>query len=181
MAAVSSRYARAFADVVMERRLDAAQVRRELRSLAEVVDQNSELRRVWEAPALPAAQKRAVLDALGKRAGISPMVRNFLAVLIDHERISMLDQILRQFEVELDRRLNLAQAEITSARDLSPEEKRVLEAEVGRLTGKQVRASYFRDASLLGGAVIKVGSTIYDGSVLGQLNKIREHLVEGGS
>ena len=178
MAAVSSRYARAFADVVMERRLDAAQVRRELRSLAEVVEQNSELRRVWEAPALPAAQKRAVLDGLVKRAGISPMVRNFLAVLIDHERISVLEQILRQFEVELDRRLNLAQAEITSARDLSPEEKRVLEAEIGRLTGKQVRASYFRDAGLLGGAVIKVGSTIYDGSVLGQLNKIREHLVE---
>jgi F-type H+-transporting ATPase subunit delta len=178
MAAVSSRYARAFADVVMERRLDAAQVRRELRSLAEVVEQNSELCRVWEAPALPAAQKRAVLDGLVKRAGISPMVRNFLAVLIDHERISVLDQILRQFEVELDRRLNLAQVEITSARDLSPEEKRVLEAEIGRLTGKQVRASYFRDASLLGGAVIKVGSTIYDGSVLGQLNKIREHLVE---
>ncbi|HET7751516.1 MAG TPA: ATP synthase F1 subunit delta, partial [Terriglobales bacterium] len=106
------------------------------------------------------------------------MVRNFLAVLIDHERIAMMEQIVRQFEVELDRRLNLTQAEITSARDLSPEEKRVLEAEIGRLTGKQVRASYFRDSNLLGGAVIKVGSTIYDGSVLGQLNKIREHLVE---
>ncbi|HEV2115397.1 MAG TPA: ATP synthase F1 subunit delta [Terriglobales bacterium] len=178
MAAVSSRYARAFADVVTDRNLDAAQVRREVRSLAAVVEQNSELRRVWEAPALPAAQKRAVLDAVAKRAGVSPVVRNFLAVLIDHERIPMLDQIVRQFEVELDRRLNLAEAEITSARDLSPEEKRVLEAKIGRLTGKQVRASYFRDPSLLGGAVIKVGSTIYDGSVLGQLNKIREHLVE---
>jgi F-type H+-transporting ATPase subunit delta len=178
MAAVSSRYARAFADVVTDRNLDAMQVRREVRSLVEVVEQNSELRRVWEAPSLPAAQKRAVLDAVAKRTGVSPVVRNFLAVLIDHERIPMLDQIVRQFEVELDRRLNLTEAEITSARDLSPEEKRALEAEIGRLTGKQVRASYFRDSSLLGGAVIKVGSTIYDGSVLGQLNKIREHLVE---
>jgi F-type H+-transporting ATPase subunit delta len=80
--------------------------------------------------------------------------------------------------VELDRRLDLTKAEIISARDLSPEEKRMLERELGRLTGKQVRASYSRDASLLGGAVIKVGSTIYDGSILGQLNKIREHLVE---
>jgi F-type H+-transporting ATPase subunit delta len=181
MAAISSRYARAFADVVVERQLDAAAVRRELRALAEIVEQNSQLRRVWEAPALPAAQKRAVLDALVKRAGVSPITRNFLAVLIDHERVALLEQIVRQVEVELDRRLNLTQAEITSARELSPEEKRVLEAEIGRLTGKQIRASYFRDASLLGGAVIKVGSTIYDGSVLGQLNKIRERLVEAGS
>lgn len=181
MAAVSNRYARAFADVVTERKLDPTQVRRELGLVTEMVQQNDELRRVWEAPALPAAQKRAVLDALAKRAGISPIVRNFAAVLIDHERIPMMDQIVRQFEVELDRRLNLAQAEITSARELSAEEKRVLEAEVGRLTGKQVRASYFRDPNLLGGAVIKVGSTIYDGSVLGQLNKIREHLIEAGS
>src|SRR5690242_21269224 len=120
MAAVSNRYARAFADVVMERKLDPAQVRRELRLLAETIQQNSELRRVWEAPALPAAQKRAVLDALAKRAGISPIVRNFAAVLIDHERIPMMDQIGRQFEVELDRRLNLAQAEITRS-----EERRV--------------------------------------------------------
>jgi len=181
MAAISSRYARAFADVVMERKLDAGDVRSELRSLTEVVVQNSELRQVWEAPALPAAQKRAVLDALAKRAGVSPMVRNFLAVLIDHERIPLLEQIVGQVETELDRRLNLAEAEVTSARELRAEEKRVLEAEVERLTGKKVRARYHREPSLLGGAVIKVGSTIYDGSVLGQLNKIREHLVESGS
>jgi F-type H+-transporting ATPase subunit delta len=178
MAAISSRYARAFADVVMERKLDAAQVRNELRTLAGIVQQNSELRRVWEAPALPAAQKRAVLDALARRAGTSPMVRNFLAVLIDHERIALLGQMVRQIEVELDRRLNLSEAEVTSARELSPVERKVLEAEIARVTGKKVRASYQRDPSLLGGAVIKVGSTIYDGSVLGQLNKIREHLVE---
>ena len=178
MAAVSSRYARAFADVVMERKLDPAQVRRELRLLASTVEESLELRRVWAAPALPAAQKRAVLDALCRRDGISTVVRNFIAVLIDHERIALLDQIVRQSEAELDRRLGLAEAEITSARDLSPEEKRLLEAEVARVTGKKVRASYHRDASLLGGAVVKVGSTIYDGSVLGQLNKIREHLVE---
>jgi len=181
MAAISSRYARAFADVVMERKLNAGHVRSELRSLTEVVVQNSELRQVWEAPALPAAQKRAVLDALAKRAGVSPMVRNFLAVLIDHERIPLLEQIVGQVETELDRRLNLAEAEVTSARELRAGEKRVLEAEVERLTGKKVRARYHRDPSLLGGAVIKVGSTIYDGSVLGQLNKIREHLVESGS
>jgi F-type H+-transporting ATPase subunit delta len=61
-----------------------------------------------------------------------------------------------------------------TARDLGETERRALESQVGKLTGKKVRAQYARDASLLGGAVVRVGSTIYDGSVLGQLNRIKE-------
>ena len=176
MAAITSRYARAFADVVMERSLNPDQVRHELHSIEGILAQSAELRRVWEAPALPAERKRAVLDAIVQHAGMSRPVRNFLAVLIDHERMRLLDQIVRQFEQELDRRLGLAEAEITSARDLNQQEKRILETQVARLIGKTVRARYQRDAKLLGGAVVKVGSTIYDGSVLGQLNKIRDYL-----
>jgi F-type H+-transporting ATPase subunit delta len=72
--------------------------------------------------------------------------------------------------------MNLAEAEITSARELGEDEKRGLERQIQRMTGKQVRARYSRDSSLLGGAVIKIGSTVYDGSVRGQLNRIREQL-----
>ena len=72
--------------------------------------------------------------------------------------------------------MGFAEARITSFRDLSEPEKRTLEAQVGRLTGKKVRAKYSRDASILGGAVVRVGSTIYDGSVLGQLQRIREQI-----
>jgi F-type H+-transporting ATPase subunit delta len=66
---------------------------------------------------------------------------------------------------------------VSSARQLSDAEKKMLEAEIIRLTGKKVRARYAQDASLLGGAVVQVGSTIYDGSVKGQLEKIRQQLV----
>ncbi len=105
---------------------------------------------------------------------ISTQVRNLVAVLIDHRRVHFLEPIIRQLEKELDARLGFAEAEITSARELGDAEKREFEAQVGKLTGKKVRARYAQDASLLGGAVVRVGSTIYDGSVKGQLERIKE-------
>jgi F-type H+-transporting ATPase subunit delta len=176
MASVASTYARAFADVVMDKRLDAARSIAELRTIAGLLAESWELRRVWENPAIPAEQKRAVLDVIAKRDGISIQVRNLVAVLIDHRRVQFLDPIIRQLEKELDARLGFAEAEITSARILGDAEKREFEAQVGKLTGKKVRARYGQDASLLGGAVVRVGSTIYDGSVKGQLQRIREEI-----
>ena len=85
-----------------------------------------------------------------------------------------LEPIIAQLEKELDARLGFAEAEILSARPLADAEKREFEAQVGKLTGKKVRAKYGQDAALLGGAVVRVGSTIYDGSVKGQLERLRE-------
>src|SRR5580704_1885223 len=174
MASVASTYARAFADVVLGAHLDANRALAELRTIASLLAQSSELRRVWENPAIPAEQKRRVLDVIAERDGISKQVRNLVAVLIDHRRVQFLDPIIAQLEKELDARLGFAEAEITSARQLGDAEKREFEAEVGKLTGKKVRARYVQDASLLGGAVVRVGSTIYDGSVRGQLERIKE-------
>jgi F-type H+-transporting ATPase subunit delta len=174
MASVTNTYARAFADVVFGLRLDPEQTLREAQSLAELVASSKELREVWEAPSIPAEQKRAVLDAVVAREGISKPVRNFLAVLIDHRRVSFLAAIVKQFEQELYARMGFAEAEITSARKLGESERRELEAEVEKVIGKRVRARYAQDPSVLGGAVVRVGSTIYDGSVKGQLERIRE-------
>ena len=93
---------------------------------------------------------------------------------MDHRRLAFLGRIIEQLEKELDARLGFAEAQISSARELGDAEKRVLEAQIEKTTGKKVRASYGLDASLLGGAVVRVGSTIYDGSVKGQLEKIKE-------
>jgi F-type H+-transporting ATPase subunit delta len=101
-------------------------------------------------------------------------VRNLIAVLIDHRRLNFLPRIVEQFEKELDRRMGLADAQISSARELGDAEKHTLEVEIAKLTGKRVRAQYGLDASLLGGAVVRIGSTIYDGSVKGQLERIKE-------
>lgn len=174
MASVASSYARAFADVVLSAHLDANRAIAELRTIAALMAESSELRQVWENPAIPAEQKRGLLDAIAQRDEISTPVRNLVAVLMDHRRVQFLASIVRQLEKELDSRLGFAEAQITSSRELGDAEKRGLEAQVERLTNKKVRAHYGQDASLLGGAVVRVGSTIYDGSVKGQLEKIRE-------
>ena len=174
MASVASTYARAFADVVLDTRLDAARAVGGLRQISALVAESIELRRVWENPAVPAEQKRRLLDAIVQREGIDKPVRNLVAVLIDHRRIPFLSRIVEQLEKELDARLGFAEAQISSARELSAAEKRALEDQVEKTTGKKVRAQYGLDASLLGGAVVRVGSTIYDGSVKGQLERIKE-------
>jgi F-type H+-transporting ATPase subunit delta len=176
MAEVGSRYARAFADVVFEKKLDAIKAADELRSLEKLLAENLQLRRLWENPAVPAEQKRAVLDVIARKAGLSRQVRNFVAVLLDRRRISQFSSIVRQYEEEINRRLGLAEADITSFRELSAAEKKRLEAKIASVTGKQVRAAYKTDANILGGAIIRVGSTVYDGSVRGQLHKLKEQL-----
>ena len=174
MASVASTYARAFADVVLGAHLDADRSIAELRAIASLLAESSELRRVWENPSIPAEQKRRVLDAIAGRDQISKPVRNLVAVLIDHRRVNFLEPVIRQLEKELDARLGFAEANITSARELGDAERREFESQVGKLTGKKVRAHYGQDASLLGGAVLRIGSTIYDGSVKGQLQRMKE-------
>jgi F-type H+-transporting ATPase subunit delta len=99
-------------------------------------------------------------------------------VITDHRRLPLFGEILKQLERELNDRQGLAEAQISSARQLSDPERQMLESEVAKLTGKKVKARYEHDSSLLGGAVVQVGSTIYDGSVKGQLERIKEQLVE---
>lgn len=176
MASVTNTYARAFADAVFDMHLDPAKTLREAQAIAELVTESKELREVWETPSISPEQKRAVLDAIVAREGTSRAVRNFVAVLIDHRRTNFLSAIVKQFELELDTRMGFAEAQITSARELSDAERHALEAQVGRLTGKKVRARYVRDTALLGGVIVRLGSTIYDGSVAGQLDRIREQL-----
>jgi F-type H+-transporting ATPase subunit delta len=176
MAAVSSRYARALVEVVLEQGMNGDVAREQLNSIAEAVRESVDLRRVWESPAVPAEQKRAVLDGIVSQMKAFKAIRNFMAVIIDHRRIPMLDDIARQFAVELDAQLGLVEAEISSARQLLGEEKRELESRIERLTGKKVRPHYTADPQLLGGVLVRVGSTIYDGSVRGQLEKMKQEL-----
>jgi F-type H+-transporting ATPase subunit delta len=174
MASVTSTYARAFADVVFDLRLDAGKTLEQAQSLSQLVAHSRPLREVWAAPSIPAEQKRALLDAIVAREGSSRSVRNFVAVLIDHRRIKFLEPIVKEFEQELNRRMGFVEAHITSVRELGQPERTALEAQVAKLTGHKVRARYAQDGSILGGAIVKVGSMIYDGSVKGQLERIRE-------
>ncbi len=176
MAAIASRYARALVDVILEQKIDPATAVQQVNDMVAAVSGSSDLRNIWESPAVPAEQKRGLLDAIVAQGGTLRPIRNFFAVLIDHGRIPMLAQVARQFETELNTRLGFVEAGITSSRQLSDGEKQSLESQVARMTGKKVRAKYETNPELLGGAVVRVGSTIYDGSVRGQLQKLKEQL-----
>src|ERR1700692_3813887 len=116
MASVTNTYARALADVVFDQHLDPGKSLQEVQALSQLVAGSRELREVWEAPSIPAEQKRALLDAIVAREGFSRPVRNFVAVLIDHRRIKFLDPIVKEFEQELNRRMGFVEAQIISAR-----------------------------------------------------------------
>ena len=102
MASVASTYARAFADVVFTAHLDAARALGGLRQISGLFGENADLRRVWENPAVPADQKRKLLDAIVKQAAVDRQVRNLVAVLIDHRRLAFLPRIVDQLAKELD-------------------------------------------------------------------------------
>lgn len=177
MATVINTYARAFADVVMGDKLDPQRTLAEVKQIVALVEQNKMLYEVWDNPSIPAEQKRGVLDGIVQRGGISRPVRNFVAVVIDKGRTRVLAEIVEQFGQDLNQRLGIAEAEITTARELSKAEQAMLESDLTRVTGKKIRASYEQNPAVLGGAIARVGSTIYDGSVKGQLEKIRRQLV----
>ena len=177
MATVVNTYARAFAEVVLAKHLDVAQVLAETERMVALVEESKALREVWGAPSIAVAQKRAVLDGLVARLGVSVWVRNFMAVLIDRGRIRLLPEIVTQFRTDLNQRLGRAEADITTARELTPQERRNLEADLSQATGKQIEARYIQDQEILGGVIARVGSTIYDGSVKTQLERIRRQII----
>jgi F-type H+-transporting ATPase subunit delta len=177
MATVVNTYARAFVDVVMTSHLEPAKTLDQIRQISGLLNESKVLREVWENPSIPAEQKRNVLDGIVQSGGVSRPVRNFVAVLIDKGRIKLLAEIVAQFAQELNQRLGFAEAEITTARELGAEERSALEADLAKLTGKRIRARYQQNQRILGGAIGRVGSTIYDGSVQGQLEKISQQLV----
>ncbi|HEX9254455.1 MAG TPA: ATP synthase F1 subunit delta [Candidatus Angelobacter sp.] len=176
MAAVLGRYARAYADVAVKNKLNPEKTVAEFQQMADVVNSSRELRNVLQNPAVSREQKLKLLDSIIQHIGATKMLRNFLAVLIDHRRIGNIGDLLEQFKRELDRRMGIADARVSSIRELTSAERKSLEQQLAEITGKTVRATYSQDAGLLGGVLVRVGSTIYDGSVHGRLLRIRQEL-----
>jgi F-type H+-transporting ATPase subunit delta len=177
VSAFAARYARAFADVVLDTKLDPADVERQLTDFAATFAASKDLREVLLNPSIPAAKRVSVLDAVNRRIGCGPKVRNFLAVLISHERLAALSEMIEEFRLEMNRRLSISDAEVVTARPLQEQERAKLEREVAELAGTKVNATFRQDKSLIGGAMVRIGSTIYDGSVRGRLERLKERLV----
>ena len=178
MAAFASRYARAFAQVARSANLDLAAAQQQLSDFAATFAGSRELREVLMNPSLPGDQKLKVVDAIAHRLGMEKPVRNFVAVIMDHQRLAELDGILAEYAAVADVNAGLTEVEIISARSLDEGERNSLIEKAGELAKSRIHASFREDASLLGGAVLKIGSTIYDGSLKAQLAGLKQRLVE---
>lgn len=173
----ATRYARALADVLGhdESALDAAN--RELRDFAAAFDKSHDLHSVFIDPSIPASKKVEIIDRLRPKLELSQSVRNFLAVIANHERMEGFHEILSAFEAIVRGEENVAEIEWISARALSQDEQNALKQRLAELTGQRIEASFKQDSGLLGGARLRIGSTVYDGSVRGRLEDLREKLV----
>jgi F-type H+-transporting ATPase subunit delta len=177
MSVLSLRYAHAFAAVATSSNLDTTAVQQQLQDFSGTLAGSRELQEVLMNPSIPNEQKLKVLDAISGRIGMFPQVRNFLAVIMHHQRLDELDEILTEYHAVADEQAGLAEAEITSAYPLNEQDRAELESQVTKLAGGRIRATYHEDASLLGGAVVRLGSTVYDGSVRARLQQLKQTLV----
>ena len=149
----------------------------QLRAVDAIFQESLELRNAMLTPAIQNSRKRAVMAKLLEEAGGgSPLIRNFIYVLIDHRRIAIIGEIREAFELQLDERLGFVRAEVTSAAPLDQSVGANLESELSRLTGKRMRLRFDVDPALLGGVVARIGSTVYDGSVRGELRQLAKKL-----
>ncbi len=175
MSIVARRFAGALADVAMEQK-SAEAVKRDLGLFVELFFSTADLRNALESPAVNGDVKQKVIATIAARMGLNTAVRNFISLVVNHRRTELLREMREAFGEELNARLGIEEAEVTSARELSAGEKRELSAVLERRTGKKIEARFREDKALLGGAVVRLGSTIYDGSVREQLNRLREQL-----
>jgi F-type H+-transporting ATPase subunit delta len=179
MAAFVARYASAFLDVVTSAKLDTAAIDRQIADFLATWDGSPELREFFVNPAVPAIQKVGILDKLNAKMGLQKELRNLLAVLIDNGRIGQVSEVLEAYRRRLQEQLGIRQAQIVTARELSEQERSALVLDIGKLAGSRIEASFKLDASILGGTVVRIGSTVYDGSVRGRLARLKEALTAG--
>jgi F-type H+-transporting ATPase subunit delta len=177
MAIVDSRYARAFASVVYSQKIDSRTAESQLGDFAKTLSDSRELREVLQDPSIPEEQKLKVIDSIAGRIGMFPAVRNFIAVITHHDRLHNLADILAAYHELADEATSTLEVEIVSAHPLEASTRTLLEEQIAKLADGRVRPTYVQDASLLGGAVVRIGSTVYDGSVRGQLQTLKQRLI----
>ena len=183
--ALARRYSRALAEVLFDAKLTGVkkakavqQTKEQLTTLATLLEDHAGLRNSLTSPALSLTKKLAIIDALRKTLKWGSTLRNFVAVLTENRRLGELDAIVESFDEEVYARLGIVPVEITSAVELKTSQKKELEKRLADLTGSDVELRYQKDEDILGGVVARMGSTIYNGSLRAQLQRLEAQLAK---
>ena len=175
---LARRYARALFDIGREE----GQLRRVLSEVEEfgtVLAGSPPLREVMEADDVSRRDKNAALDAVLARAGFLPSTKSFLSLLVEKGRMDVLPPILVALRRMVEEFEGIERVEVVVPMSLSGTQKDLLRTVLERKTGKKVVLEETVDPGVLGGVVVRVGSTVYDGSVRTQIRQIRENLEKG--
>jgi F-type H+-transporting ATPase subunit delta len=171
----ATRYARALLDVAI-READPRQTEEQLAGFVDLVRQHAGLERALVNPAIPAARKRAVVESLLQKGGLSPVLGRLLLLLADRDRLVVLPELLAAYRDRLLDHLRVVRAEVTTAVALPPDRVRAIEDRLSKVTGKRIALEARVDPSIIGGVVARLGSVVYDGSVARHLARLREKL-----
>ncbi|HEY0727173.1 MAG TPA: ATP synthase F1 subunit delta [Pyrinomonadaceae bacterium] len=173
---VARRYASALADVIIERR-EEREVQKEIEVWASMIDSNPQLKEVFANPTVAYDQKRTVLEELISRTRVRETTASFLRVLLRNQRLAQLPEVSARLGQVLDERAGVVAAEITTARPIPEELKKSLHDTLASATGRTVRLTFATDEAIIGGLVARIGSTVFDGSVENNLERLAEGLV----
>ena len=174
----AARYARALLDVALKEKIDLAKVETDLVEFAALLEQQKALSKVLLNPAVPAARKRGVVAALTARTRPEGVVVKVLALLAERDRLALLPDLVAAYRDRFLDHQKVVRAEVVTATPLAPERARQIERSLAQATGRTVTMSVRIDPSIVGGIVARVGGTVYDGSVVRQLARLKERLTE---
>jgi len=174
---LAKRYARAFFDIAVEER-KIEDYGRELASFSTMVLQNKDLQEFLGNPIFELKAKKSVVEELLALVKMSDRTANFVRLLVDKQRIGMLAEVENAFKELMDKTLKKVRVSVRTAYPLSAELEQALKHRVAEMTGKEVEMTVEDDTSLIGGLVVRVGDTLYDGSIKAQLGNIRKLLGE---
>jgi F-type H+-transporting ATPase subunit delta len=173
----ATRYAKALLDVAINES-DPIAIERDLTTIVDSIKQHDELRRILMSPRTPNTVRVNVVKALAERANVQMPLAKLLAMLAERGRLELLPDMLVVYRERVLAHNNVVRATVTSAAPLSADKVERLEASLSNLTGKKVQLETQVDPSIIGGVVTRIGSTVYDGSIRTQLQKMRQQLVE---
>jgi len=174
---IAKRYARAFFAIAAEEKR-YEEFSQELSSFSAVLKENKNLSEFLANPVFDRPDKKAVLESVLDRIAVSPLTANFLKLLVDKRRIGILSDIEGSYRELMDNALKRVRVTVTTAFPLTGELSARLQANLEELTGREVEMNVIEDPTLLGGIVVRVGDTLYDGSIKTQLNNMRNLLGE---
>jgi F-type H+-transporting ATPase subunit delta len=174
----ATRYARALLDVAVKEKADLDLIETELSQFADLFKQCPPLERVLLNPAVPVPRKRAAVSDLLAQAKFTPIVSKLLALLADRDRLVLVPELLKTYSDRLLDFRGVVRAEVTTASALDAQRTAAIQKGLAAVTGRTVLLATKIDPSIIGGLVARIGSTVYDGSVTRQLEKMKERLTD---